>query len=198
MLLTLSLTFVAIEICVGAFLYHKWKQASLARAQIENQYKFLSIENWKRSSSVEGGFSALFPGDPETTNMTIEASTTNSQVHLVYVQPNVQNTFAVGWMDHTNNAVWAAGTNADRYLRFIQDSTVSQQPATVVFQQESRFDGYPAREFEFAAGGKANYSVRYKLILVHGRLYMIYIIFLTADPHPALRAVFFNSFSLNE
>jgi hypothetical protein len=197
-LLVLSLSFVAIEICVGVFLVHKWKKATIARDQIQNQYKFLSIENWKRFSSAEGGFSALFPGDPETTNLIVDVSTENVEEHIAYVDANVQNTFAVAYSDSSRNAIWAAGTNGGYYLKQIQDGTVSQVPAKLVFQQESKYENYPAREFEYAAGGKANYSVRYKMVLVHQRLYLIYIIFRTADPHPALRAIFFNSFSLNE
>ena len=141
----MSLTFVAVEICVALFVVHEWRKAANTREQIENQYKFLSIENWKKFSSVDGGFSALFPGDPETSNMTIEVSTMNFQMHIVYVQANVQNTFAVAWMDHTNNAAWAAGTNAEMYLQYLQSGTVSQQPAKVVFEKESKYESYPAR-----------------------------------------------------
>jgi hypothetical protein len=197
-LLTLSLAFVAVEICVGLFLVHAWKKGKIARERIEGQYKFLSIENWKKISSDAGKFSILFPGDPETINLIVDVSTENVEEHITYVDANAQNTFAVAYSDSSRNATRAAGTNGEYYLQQIQDGTISQVPAKLVFQRESKYENYPAREFEYATTGKANYSVRYKMVLVHQRLYLIYIIFLTADPHPALRAIFFNSFSLNE
>ena len=67
---------------------------------------------------------------------------------------------------------------------------------TRLFEQESKFESFPAREFEFAAGGKANFSARMKYILVGERVYEIYVVFLTANPYPEERKIFFNSFKL--
>ena len=53
----------------------------------------------------------------------------------------------------------------------------------IVFQQEIKLEDYPGREFEFAAGGKANYSGRIRVFLVGRRLYVLTVVFLTANPH---------------
>lgn len=197
-LLTLSLTFVAVEICIGIFVYHEWRKATIAQNKIDDQFKFLSVENWKKYSSMDGKFSVLFPGDPEETNLTITVSTNSLEEHISYINANVQNAFAVAYADNAKNASWDKGTNGEYYLQQIQSGTISQKPGSLLFQQAFTFEGYPAREFEFAVGGKANYSVRYKMILVHQRLYIIYVIFRTANPYPRFRAIFFNSFALND
>jgi hypothetical protein len=58
------------------------------------------------------------------------------------------------------------------------------------------FGNYPAREYEYVAGGAANYSGRVKIIIVGQRVYQIATIFLTANPHPKDREFFFNSFQI--
>lgn len=139
----------------------------------------------------------MFPGIPVTTNSFMHFLTNSAEAHLFYVNYNIQNAFGVMYMDIPGNTEWAQKTNAQDSLEKMQSFTASQQAGKVVFQQESEFEGHPAREFECVAGGKANYSTRYKLVLTDRRVYVIYVVFLTANPHPADRATFFNSFSLN-
>lgn len=193
----LTLILFSVQTLSLTFLLNKWMKNVYTQNEIKKQYTFLDAENWKKFSSSNGKFSILFPANPATTNLIIHVSTASAEAHVYYVNANVQNTFAIAYVDNTNIADWTAGTNGEYYLQKIQSSAISQQPAKVVYQQESTFEGYPAREFEYAAGGKANYSVRYKMILVHQRLYYLYVVFLTANPYPRLRTIFFNSFSLD-
>jgi hypothetical protein len=159
--------------------------------------RFLSMDNWHRFSSKEGKFSVLFPGVPETTNMVVHNSTNSIGCHIFYVSANIQNGFGVGYMDSPGFAAWSQQTNAIDGLKNLELNMIEDPSAVnVVFEQESKFEGYPALEFEFASR-KVSYSVRYKMILVHQRIYYLYVDFLTADPYPALRASFFNSFALN-
>jgi hypothetical protein len=151
--------------------------------------------SWKRFSSVEGRFSVFFPGTPESTNIFTD-ETTNSELHLFYVDPNVQNYFAIGYSDSAVFSKMAALPDPQAVLKKSEASSVANSQGKVTYEQESKFRGYPAREFEYVAGGKANYSTRMKLILAGGRFYEIYVIFLTQNPYPQERMAFFNSFSL--
>jgi hypothetical protein len=151
--------------------------------------------SWKRFSSVEGRFSVFFPGTPESTNILTD-ETTNSALHLFYVDPSAQNCFAIGYSDSAVFSKMAALPDPQAFLKKSEALSVANSQGKVTYEQESKFRDYPAREFEYVAGGKANYSTRMKLILVGDRVYEIYVIFLTQNPYPQERMAFFNSFSL--
>ena len=115
---------------------------------------------------------------------------------IFYVNPNVQNAFAVGYSDSPIFSRMGKLPDPQEFLKKSQSLVVSEAKGKVVFEQESKFGDYPAREFEYAAGGKANYSARVKYILVGPRVYSIYVVFLTTSPYPEERAIFFNSFKI--
>ena len=117
-------------------------------------------------------------------------------MHLFYVNPNIQNSFAVGYSDSPKYARATRSSNPEVFLETSQFLMVSNLQGRVVYQQASTFEGFPAREFECVAGGKANYSTRVKYILAGQRIYQIYIVFLTVDPYPQERSIFFNSFKI--
>jgi hypothetical protein len=161
--------------------------------------------NWKKFSSPEGEFSVWFPGNPEQTNILSNFSrvddektveTAEVETRIYYVNSNIQNSFAVGYCDSPLFSKAAKLPDPQVFLKQSQALQVAAEMGKVVFEQESKFEGNPAREFEYAAGGKANYSVRVKYILVDQRIYTIYVVYLTANPHPEDRAVFFNSFKI--
>src|SRR5205814_1876000 len=154
-------------------------------------------------SSPEGKFSVWFPGKPEQTNIVSNFSraddektieTAEVETRIYYVNPNIQNSFAVGYCDSPLFSKAAKSPDPQVFLKTSQALQVAGTIGKVVYEKESKFEGNPAREFEYTAGGKANYSVRVKYILAGQRIYTIYVIFLTANPHPNDRAVFFNSF----
>ena len=156
----------------------------------------MSANDWKRFASADGGFSASFPGNPEITTETSSAGTNEVELHLCYVNPNVQNSFAVGYSDSPMFARAAKLSDPQAFLEKSQLVMASNMQARVVYEQPSTFEGFPAREFECVAGGKANYSTRVKYILAGRRIYQIYVVFLTADPYPQERSIFFNSFKI--
>lgn len=183
-------------ITVGCFVFLTKEVGNIDYSEAKIQYQNLPINNWEKFSSADGKFSILFPGIPETTNVIAEYSTVSGVSHIFYVNYNIQNTFAVAYDDSPLFAKSSIKKDPQEFLKLTQSLWI-KEPGKIVFEQQSKFEGYPAREFEFAAGGKANYSIRVKMILVNQRVYLIYVIFLTANPHPADRATFFNSFSLN-
>ncbi|MGA3285460.1 MAG: hypothetical protein ABSD57_13515 [Verrucomicrobiota bacterium] len=156
--------------------------------------------SWKRFTSGEGKFSVRFPGIPKSTNMPLNFSWSNVEVsveeRMFYVNPNIQNAFVVGYSDSPIFSKMAKLPDPQEFLKKSQSLLVSEAKGKVVFEQESKFEDYPAREFEYVAGGKANYSVRVKYMLVGPRVYQIYVVFLTANPYPEERAIFFNSFKI--
>ena len=151
--------------------------------------------SWKRFSSVEGRFSIFFPGIPDHTSILTDEKA-NSEVHLFYVNANAQNSFAIGYRDSPMFSKMAVLPDPQAFLEKSEALWVAHSQGKVTYEQESKFKDYPAREFEYVAGGKANYSTRMKLILVGDRVYEIYVIFLTQNPYPQERTTFFNSFSL--
>lgn len=158
--------------------------------------------SWKRFESNEGKFSVRFPGVPETTNILSSFSraednlTIKVQTQIFYVNPNIQNAFVAGYSDSPIFFKMAKLPDPQEFLKKSESLVVSEAKGKVVFEQESKFQDFPAREFEYAAGGKANYSVRLKYILVGGRVYEIYVVFLTTNPYPEERIIFFNSFKI--
>jgi hypothetical protein len=154
--------------------------------------------SWKRFSSDEGRFSVFFPGSPESTNIISDASATNVVTHMFYVNPNIQNSFAVGYSDSPMFANAAKLLKPQEFLKKSECLCVSNAQGKIVYDEESKFKDYPAREFEFVAGGKANYSTRVKYILVGKRVYSIFVVFLTGNPYLQERMEFFNSFKLVE
>jgi hypothetical protein len=154
--------------------------------------------SWKRFSSAEGRFSVFFPGVPESTNILTDLDPAKPELHLFYVTPNIQNSFAIGYSDSLIFANMAKLHDPQELLKKSESLLVSNDQGKIVYEEESKYKGYPAREFEYVAGGKANYSTRMKFILVGPRLYEIYVIFLTKNPYPTERVTFFNSFKLND
>jgi hypothetical protein len=153
-------------------------------------------QNWKRFSSEEGKFSVRFPGAPEETKQIQKSPIGEVEERIFSVNVDIQTVYAVAYCDSSKFTEAAITKNAQDFLRKSQSITVAKQMGQTVFQQEMKISNFPAREYEYVAGGKANFSVRVRLILVGSRVYQILAIFLTANPHPVARAIFFNSFQL--
>jgi hypothetical protein len=158
----------------------------------------IPTQNWKYFSSKDGQFSALFPEVPVSTNVSEWISEENMEMHLFYAEADVDDWFGVGFVDNPMFAKTEIVQNSQQFLEKAQMITVSNETGRLVFQKELRSDGFPAREFEYVAGGKANYSVHFKLILVGSRMYEIYVIYLTANPLAEDQEIFLNSFHLQE
>lgn len=163
------------------------------------------VSSWKKFLSLEGNFSVWFPGNPEQTNILSNFAravdeksieTVETETRIFYVNPNIQNSFVVGYCDSPLFSKATESSDPQTFLERSEALQVAGAMGKVTFEQKSKFEGNPTREFEYVAGGKANYSVREKYILVGQRIYMIYVVFLTANPHPEDRANFFNSFKL--
>lgn len=90
-----------------------------------------------------------------------------------------------------------AGTNASSKKIFdIYEKGIVTDIGKITGQKDSDFQGNPGRQFDFIAGGKANYSGKIRMILAHRRLYQIEVIFLTGNPHAFDFNLFLSSFSL--
>jgi hypothetical protein len=158
--------------------------------------------SWKPFKSDVGRFSAFFPGIPETTNISFTFPATNGDETIAiegpvfYVNPNIQNSFAVLFYDNAVFSKMSKLPDPQAFLKQTQSLMVSEHKGKIAFEQELQLQNFPAREFEYAAGGKANYSVRMKLILAGKRVYEIYVVFLTTSPYPEERTTFFNSFKI--
>ena len=161
-----------------------------------NYPSIVPAKNWKRFTSEAGKFSARFPGTPEETKQIQKSPVGEVEVQMFSVNADIQTVYAVVYCDSSKFTEPAITTNAQAFLEKSQTMTVKKQMGKTVFQQEMKMANFPVREYEYVAGGKANYSVRVRLVLVGPRVYSLLAIFLTANPHPADRAIFFNSFQI--
>jgi len=150
--------------------------------------------NWKQFSSDAGNFSIQFPGTPKEKTALEETVFGEIEVHSFIVETDIQTAYGINYNDFPPRLNLS---NPEPLFDGGQASAIGKT-GIVITQRSMRFKGYPAREFEFKAGGKANYSGRVRLILVGRRLYNLVTIFLTENPHVSDREKFFDSFSLNK
>jgi hypothetical protein len=156
----------------------------------------IPTKNWKRFTSDEGKFSVWFPGTPEETNLFLDAPFGKVQEHIFYVNLNPENSYAVGYCNSPKFSEFSKSSESKEFLKKCQEVIAEQEGRRIVYQKEIMIKNYPARDFEYVEGGKGNYSARIRYILVGDRIYAVFVVFLTANPHKLDRATFFESFSL--
>ena len=150
-----------------------------------------SMSSWKKFSSPEGKFSVWFPGAPEYTNVIVSTHLGDIQQSCFFVWVDKQNEYAVNYCDYPERLNLTPNQQFD-----LSQAAVSKKFGKIVFQKDLKLGDDPGREFEFAVGGKGNFSGRVRIILAEKRLYQMMVIFLTVNPHPMDRATFFNSFKI--
>jgi hypothetical protein len=149
---------------------------------------------WKFFASEEGRFRILFPGKPESTNEVMGNAVEEITLHTFYVWANNQTEYAANFGDYPKNV-----KNLSPLQIFdISQNGVKEKIGKIVAQRDFKFGNYPARDFEFAVGGKGNFSGQIRYILVDQRLYQIMVMFLTKNPHRDDFKIFFDSFSLSK
>jgi len=148
------------------------------------------MSKWKSFSSAEGKFSVWFPGVPDVTNVILTVSNVDFSEPCYFVWADAQTEYAVNYGDYPKGL---EKLKPEQQFDICQ-SGVAGKVGKIVYQKDLKFGDYPARDFEFVAGGKANYSGRIRLILTGERLYQIVVIFLTGNPHPTDGDIFLNSF----
>ena len=142
---------------------------------------------------MEGKFTCQFPGDPKEQNISLNTLAGEVRTHAFTFQPDVQTAYGVDYTDYPE-AIKFQSNALDKAMSAVVDKASGK----VVFQQDMTFENYPAREFEYVAGGKANYSGRVKTIIADQRVYQLVTVFLTDNPHPEDRAFFFRSFKIQK
>lgn len=154
-------------------------------------------DQWKRFTSDEGRFSIRFPGRPEMTNVVLDISTNYSITQpCFFVWADRQTEYAVNYTDYPKALQKNLEELGPEKQFDLSQATVAAAFGKIVNQRDIKFRDFPGREFEFVAGGKANFSGRVRLILVNDRLYQIMVIFLARNPHPDDFKIFFASFSI--
>jgi hypothetical protein len=137
-------------------------------------------------------FLGLFPGLPKEKTSVEQTAAGEIEVHSFIVEPNIQTAYGINYNDIPPKLNLS---NPEPLFDGGQSATIGETGA-ITTQRSMKFKGYPAREFEFKAGGKANYSGKVRLILVGRRLYNLVTVFLTENPHASDAEKFFDSFSI--
>jgi hypothetical protein len=149
---------------------------------------------WKRFESQEGGFRVLFPGTPEITTNIFNTKTGEIPMLCFSTWADRQTQYAVNYSDSPKIV---EKLNAQQQFDASQKG-VTDKFGEIIVRRDFKFGDCPARDFEFVAGGKANFSGRVRLILDNQRLYQIMVIFLTKKPHQDDFKTFFDSFSISK
>jgi len=151
--------------------------------------------DWKEFSSAECKFKCLFPISPREKQATVKAAGGELKTHAFIAEVDVHTAYGVDYTEYPPGMKLVANKQT---LDRAEASVVTKYDGKVTFQQDTKVGNYPAREFEYVAGGKANYSGRMKIIIVGQRVYELLVIFLPADPHPADRDRFLQSFQIQD
>jgi hypothetical protein len=159
-----------------------------------NYPSVIPASQWKFFASKEGGFRVLFPGSPQETNVTINATATNIIMPCFFVWADRQTEYAVNYGDYPKNLKRLSPK--DQFD--LSQAGVAKKFGNVLIERDYSFENFPARDFEFVVGGKGNFSGKVRLILVDERLYQIMVIFLTKNPHLDDFKNFFDSFSIQK
>ncbi len=152
---------------------------------------------WKKFSSTEGKFSIWFPGTPVETNQFITNSIMAAEEHLFYVNADIQDAYIITYCDNHKFEEFIKNGRAQGFLEKSESIVVAEANGNILSERETTFGSYPAREFEYKAGGKANYSVKVKYVMIGPRVYSLMAVFMTGSPYPEDRTTFFNSFQLH-
>ena len=186
----IGVVFLVVFVVIPPFT-RKWYRSHL------NKYAPpVPTSKWKKFSSTEGKFSIWFPGTPVETNQFITNSIMAAEEHLFYVNTDIQNAFLVAYCDSLKFDEFTKDGRAQEFLGKSESIVVAEANGQILSEQKTTFGSYPAREFEYKAGGKANYSVKVEYIMIGQRVYSLMAVFMTGNPYPEDRTTFFNSFRL--
>lgn len=122
-----------------------------------------------------------------------QAGSGEIQLHAFGSESDAHNLYSVTYYDVPRVA------DPKMLLAKLEQAIVTSQDGKIVSYHPFQVGNYPATEFEFVAGGKANFSSKVRLIAVGQRAYALGVIFLTGHPpNPDERDAFFNSFTLQD
>jgi len=107
-----------------------------------------------------------------------------------------QNAFLVTYCDSLKFEEFTKNGRAQEFFGKSESIVVAEANGNILSEQKTTFGSYPAIEFEYKAGGKANYSVKVEYVMIGQRVYSLMAVFMTGNPYPEDRTTFFNSFRL--
>jgi hypothetical protein len=149
------------------------------------------LYGWEKYNSPDHTFTAIFPARPEERQKTEQTPQGEIQVHAFATQDSANNGYSVACYDFP-----PIHDDPKMFLAKLEQIIVNEQQAKVTSYKPLQVGNYPGTEFEFVAGGKANYSGKCRLILVGQRAYALLIFYLTAGPQPAASEAFFDSLTI--
>jgi hypothetical protein len=173
-----------------------WTFASFRLGRLQSKGRQFGKTSFCRPSrrSDAGKFTVLFPGTPEEKVQTVQGPAGRGiEAYIFIVEADKQTFYGANYGDVPTNIDLR---NPEMYFDKAQTLAAGEK-GKIMFQQDIRAGGNPGREFEFVAGSNANYSGRFRILLIGRRMYTLYTIFLTTNPHPEDTETFFDSFSLS-
>ena len=166
--------------------------APAAPTQAQSSASASPLNGWIRFSPKDGGFSVLLPNAPTETETNMETGRGEFSMHSFVSARGEQDAYSVTYYDFPA----AMSSDPKVFLARVEAFMVLSQHGKVTYYAQKPDGTNPGTEFEFAAGGKANFSMRTRLVLVGNRVYAPAVLFHTGAPLPAECKPFFDSFSL--
>ncbi|HTV39282.1 MAG TPA: hypothetical protein VMF08_01795 [Candidatus Sulfotelmatobacter sp.] len=150
------------------------------------------LSGWIKFSPKDGGFTVLLPNAPAETQTNMHTGSGELRMHTYVSARGETDAYSVTYYDFPA----AMSSDPKLFLARVEALMVVSQHGKVTYYSPKPYGNDPGTEFEFAAGGKANFSMRTRLILVGNRVYAPAVLFHTGAPLPAESKPFFDSFSL--
>lgn len=149
------------------------------------------LYGWEKFASAEGKFSVIFPNRPQEVQTNEQAGSGKIQLHAFASESDAHNVYSVTYYDVPRV------TDPKMLLAKLEQAMVSNDNGKIASYHPLQVGNYPATEFEYVAGGKANYSGKVRLIAVGQRAYALSVLFITVNPPKQEESdAFFNSFTL--
>ena len=149
------------------------------------------LYGWLKYASPDHKFTIILPDVPEQRQKADQTVQGEIQVHVYASEDEAHNGYSVAVYDfppiHDDPKI---------FLARLEEIIIKDQDAKVTSYKPMQIGNYYGTEFEFVAGGQANYSGKCRLILVGQRAYALMVVYLTAGPKPTDADDFFDSLSL--
>jgi hypothetical protein len=146
--------------------------------------------DWIAFKSLDGGFEAAMPKQPQTNTLAIELSGRTIFTHIVSANDLDLNEYLVSWSEYPEKSVEQRAT--EKTFNRMRDALIRQKEGKLLSDTMVTNDGYPARKVVFALPGSKFVTVMF--CFVRNRSYQVLIETKDLDSPTVDR--FFSSFKL--
>lgn len=146
---------------------------------------------WLKYAGPDHKFTVMLPSFPTVKEKSDQSPQGEMQVHIYASQKDASTGYSVACYDFP-----PIHGDPKMFLARLEEVFIKGQDAKVTSYKPIQVGDYYGTQFEFVAGGQANYSGTCRLILVGQRAYALAVVHLNAVPQPADCDAFFDSLAI--